>query len=99
MNKWNTSCFYLKQPKEEYARSERKGMMKWKTDKRIGSLHTVGTGAMINSREIYAPACGLLCTASMPPAIRPECGEKDNFKNVKSYIPKCGEPGHVDLRI
>lgn len=43
--------------------------------------------------------CGFLFTASTPPDVCPECGEKDNFKNVTCYIPDCGGPGHIDKRL
>ncbi|MDY6843850.1 MAG: hypothetical protein SVW57_07155 [Thermodesulfobacteriota bacterium] len=43
--------------------------------------------------------CGFTVTASKPPDVCPECGEKCNFIDVTCYIPECGGLGHIDLRL
>jgi rubredoxin len=43
--------------------------------------------------------CGFLITASIPPDVCPECGEKCDFLNVTCYTPECGGPGNIDPRL
>jgi rubredoxin len=43
--------------------------------------------------------CDYVFEAEVPPDTCPSCHAKCTFNNVTCYIPECGGPDHLDMRL
>ena len=43
--------------------------------------------------------CEYVLQAEMPPKVCPQCKKTCNFNDVTCYIPECGGPANLDVRL